>query len=163
MFNGVSTSTRPSHQSPIAVACALVSDAANLQPALPVQAMRPARTCEALTASPIASIGFDRELHVLVAHARDQEVLPHGQADLAVAKIGARSWRGRASARRSSCRPAATTPIQFRPSCFCGWTPIWAIRSKAGRGASASGGARVRAWPSFARPARGISPCRSCR
>ena len=41
-------STRLSHQSPISLAWRLVSEAANLQPALPVQATSPARICEAL-------------------------------------------------------------------------------------------------------------------
>ena len=93
--------------------------------------------------------GGDGKRDILVAHARDQKVLPDRQADFAVAEIAARSWPARASARRSACRAAATTPIQFRPSCFCLCTPICAMRSKAGRGASASAGTRVKAWPSF--------------
>ncbi len=36
-----------------------------------------------------------------------------------------------------------TTPIQFSPACFCARTPICAARSKAGRGFTASAGARV--------------------
>ena len=37
----------------------------------------------------------------------------------------------------------STTPIQCRPFCFCGCTPICAPRSNAGRGASASAGTRT--------------------
>ena len=44
--------TRGSHQSPISAAWRLVSEAANRQPALPVQAISPARICDASTASP---------------------------------------------------------------------------------------------------------------
>ncbi len=43
----------------------------------------------------------------------------------------------------------STTPMKFRPSCFCACTPIWATRSTGGRGASASGGTRSRVRPSF--------------
>ena len=43
----------------------------------------------------------------------------------------------------------STTPIQFKPGCFCGCTPIWAARSKAGRGSSASPGTRSSLRPSF--------------
>ena len=66
--------------------------------------------------------------------------------------------RARASAPAVSLPTGSTTPIQFRPACFCGCTPICAARSNAGRGAIASGGTRVelarRASP---RSARGIS------
>ena len=34
----------------------------------------------------------------------------------------------------------STTPIQCRPFCFCGCTPIWAARSNTGRGATRLGG-----------------------
>ncbi len=55
----------------------------------------------------------------------------------------------RASDRRSPCRAASDTPIQFRPCCFCLCTPICAMRSNMGRGTSASDGTRVNACPSF--------------
>ena len=86
MFSGVSMLTRGSHQSPISAACFFVFDAGNLQPAFPVQAISPARICEASTASPISDRG-DREFNILVAHAWDQQVLPDGQPDIAVAEI----------------------------------------------------------------------------
>src|SRR5579883_1162076 len=41
------------------------------------------------------------------------------------------------------------TPIQLRPSCFCRCTPMWAVRSKPGRGAKASAGTRIRDSPIF--------------
>ena len=58
-----------------------------MQPALPVQAISPARICEASTVEPDRFDRGDRELDVLVAHARDQQVLPDRQADIAVAEI----------------------------------------------------------------------------
>ena len=56
MFTGPSSSTRLSHQRAISSACRLVSEAANLQPTLPVQATRPARIEVALVERPSASI-----------------------------------------------------------------------------------------------------------
>src|SRR2546430_2513957 len=64
MFTGPSISTRSSHQRAISSAWRLVSEAANLQPTLPVQATRPARIAVALAAKPSAAIagraGFQR-------------------------------------------------------------------------------------------------------
>ena len=79
--------TRGSHQSPISAAWRLVFDAANRQPALPVQAISPARICEASTASPIFLIAAIASSTFCVAHARDQQVLPDRQPDIAVAEI----------------------------------------------------------------------------
>src|SRR5665213_1997421 len=56
MLTGVSSATRDSHQRAISSACRLVSEAANLQPVLPVQATSPARTALVSVASSSASI-----------------------------------------------------------------------------------------------------------
>ena len=55
-MTGVSSATRVSHQRAISSAWRLVSEAANLQPVLPVQATRPARIALVSMARPSASI-----------------------------------------------------------------------------------------------------------
>src|SRR5665811_2410010 len=56
MLTGVSSATRVSHQRAISSAWRLVSEAANLQPVLPVQATSRERIALASIASPSASI-----------------------------------------------------------------------------------------------------------
>ena len=58
-----------------------------MQPALPVQAISPARICDALTARPIASMAAIASATLSSRHARNQKVLPDRQADFAVAEI----------------------------------------------------------------------------
>ena len=114
-----------------------------MQPAFPVQAIRPARTCEALTASPIASMALTArstlasltpEIRRFCQTVSRISPSPRSAAILASPRICSQVTLPSGSA----------TPIQFNPACFCWCTPIWAIRSKAGRGASASAGTRVK-------------------
>ena len=75
----------------------------------------PARICDASTASPMRLDRGDRQLR----HSRRARPGSAGSARPSGGyrrrRDPARFWRGRASARRSPCRAAATTPIQFRP------------------------------------------------
>ncbi len=128
MLTGLSIATRGSHQSPISAAWRLVFDAAKRQPALPVQAIRPARMWEASTASPICLIAA---IASSTLSSRTPEISRFCQT---VRRISP-SPRSRATlARPRICSqvilPSGTeTPIQFRPSCFCLCTPICAMRS----------------------------------
>ena len=137
MLTGVSSATRVSHQRAISSAWRLVSEAANLQPVLPVQATRPARMALASMARPSASILLLRGLELVGRDARDQQVLPDREPDIAVAQVARDGRQVRASARPSCGRPAPRRRSNCSPSCFCAWMPIWAVRSKAGRGANA--------------------------
>jgi len=58
-----------------------------LQPAFPVQAIRPARICEAFTASPMASMAATASGTFFVAHAWYQEVLPDRETEFTVAEL----------------------------------------------------------------------------
>ena len=127
--------------------------------ALGVRRRKPAAGIAGAGDQPGADLrGFDRKPDLLDRGDRKLDIVVGarpGSAGSARPSAGyrrrrdpARSWRARASDRRSPCRAAATTPIQFSPSCFCLCTPICAMRSNAGRGASASGGTRVKGWPS---------------
>ena len=117
---------RVSHQSPISAACRLVSDAANLQPAFPVQATSPARIDEASTASPSALIAAVASATLSSARPKSKgSATPSGE--YRHRRDRARSWRGRASAQQVSLPIGSTTPIQFRPPCFCSCTPICAM------------------------------------
>ena len=109
----------------------------NRQPALPVQAISPARICEASTASPIFLIAAIASSTFSSRHARDQKVLPDRQADIAVAEI-LRDFASPRICSQVTLPSGSETPIQFNPSCFCLCTPICAMRSNAGRGAIAS-------------------------
>ena len=140
MLTGASSATRASHHAAISSACPLVcgggepaagsagaGDEAGADRASPAwrgraprsrprraRPCRPARRRSAGSARP--SGGYRRR--------RDR----------------ARSSRARASASTVILPTGSTTPIQFRPACFCGCTPICAVRSNAGRGATASAG-----------------------
>ena len=117
----MSSATRVSHQRAMSSACRLVSEAANLQPMLPVQATRPARTELASVERPSGVDGGAGEGDLVVGHAGDQQVLPHGEADVAVAQVLGRSWRGRASARATS-RPTYerdADPVEARLLLAC--------------------------------------------
>ncbi len=76
---------RASSQSTRSAACALVLDAANLQPALPVQATSPVRSGPGLAQAQRRDRG-QRLGHAVVRDVGDQQVLPHGQADRAGAE-----------------------------------------------------------------------------
>ena len=120
----------------------------NLQPALPVQAISPARISEVLIARPIASIAA---IASATLSSRTPDISRFCQT---VRRISPSPRSCAILARPRICSQVtlpsgSATPIQFRPSCFCWCTPICAMRSNAGRGASASGGTRVKAWPSF--------------
>ena len=141
MLTGVSSATRVSHQRAMSSAWRLVSEAANLQPVLPVQATRPARIAVASVASPSASIAASASCDLVVRHAGDQQVLPDRQPDIAVAEIARDRRRARASARPSACRPAARRrSSSARPASAhgcryarCGRTPAAARPRPAGR------------------------------
>ena len=137
MFTGVSSATRASHQRAISSACSLVSDGGEAAAGVAgagdeagADRARLGREAERLD----RGLG---ERDLVVRHAGDQQVLPDGEADIAVAEIAARSSRARASASPVILPTGSTTPIQFSPSCFCACTPICAARSNAGRGCDA--------------------------
>ena len=67
------------------------------------------------SSSPSASIAASASRDLVVRHAGDQQVLPDGEADIAVAAARARSRRGRASASAVSLPTGSTTPIQLQP------------------------------------------------
>src|SRR6266481_4026024 len=130
MFSGLSIGTRGSHQSPIAAAWRLVSDAENLQPALPVQAISPARISDAVTASPIASMAATTSptfwsctpgINRFCQTVRRISPSPRSRAIFASPSICSDVTLPSGNA----------TPIQFTPGCFCLCTPICAMRSNA--------------------------------
>ena len=87
MLTGPSSSTRASHQRAISSAWRLVSEAANRQPVLPVQATRPARIELALVVRPeLLDRGFG-ELQLAGRDAGDQQVLPDREPDIPVAHL----------------------------------------------------------------------------
>ena len=89
------------------------------------------------------------ERDIGIRHAGDQQVLPDGQADIAVAEI-ARDLRKPAHLLPViACRPEARRRSSSAPPASARCTPICAQRSKAGRGATASAGTRVSLRPSF--------------
>ena len=87
MFIGTSSVSLASHQAPMASAVRFVSAEAKRQPALPVQATRPARIELARMEKSLRFDRRDRGVDTVVGDAGDQEVLPHGQANVAIAKI----------------------------------------------------------------------------
>ena len=112
----------------ISSAWRLVSEAANLQPVLPVQATRPARMALASIARPSASILRLRGLQAFASARRRSADSARPSAGYRRRPGRARWRRGRASARRSAGRPARRRRSSCRPSCFCAWMPIWAVR-----------------------------------
>lgn len=65
---------------------------------------------------------------MLIGDAGDQHILPNGETQAAVAEL-ARDL-GETARLLGVKRPTGSaTPIQLKPACFCGWTPIWAARS----------------------------------
>ncbi len=87
MFTGVSSVTRASHHAAISSAFSLVCAAAKRQPVAPVHDTRPARIGVAFVVRPSDVDGGLGERDLVVRHAGDQQVLPDGQADIAVAEI----------------------------------------------------------------------------
>ena len=114
-----------------------------MQPTLPVQATRPERMAFASVERPSASIAAPRRAFPL-GHAGDQKILPHREADIAVAAL-ARDFGKPAHLHDRHAPTGTTTPIQCKPACFCGWTPICAVRENGGRGATRTGRGAVRA------------------
>ena len=92
---------------------------------LPVQATRPARTAVAFQSKPGASIARLGGIELVIGNAGEEEVLPDGEADIAVAEF-ARDVASPRICSTVSLPTGSTTPIQFSPGCFCRWTPIWA-------------------------------------
>src|SRR5208283_5627454 len=90
----------------------------------------------------------DRGVDAVVGAAGDQGVLPNGQSNVAIAKV-ARDLRETAHLLDGDLPIGNTTPIQLKPSCFWACTPTCAMRSTAGRGATASTGARSSLRPSL--------------
>ena len=86
-MTGPSSATRASHQRAISSAWRLVSEAEKRHPTLPVQATSPARMDVALVDKPERVDRGLGERHLVGRHARDQEVLPDREADIAVAEI----------------------------------------------------------------------------
>ena len=103
----------------ISSAWRLVSEAANLQPVLPVQATRPARMALVSMARPSAFDPRLRRVQLVRRHAGDQQVLPDREPDIAVAQCRARCRRSPCICATVSRPTGTTTPIQLRPSCFC--------------------------------------------
>ena len=88
MFTGVSSVTRGSHHAAISSACSLVCAAAKRQPVEPVQATSPARSARGFRGEAERRDRRFGERDLVVRHAGDQQVLPHREADIAVAEIG---------------------------------------------------------------------------
>ena len=104
----------------------LVSEAANLQPALPVQATRPARIEVALV---VKSERLDRGVgggDLVVGHVGDEEVLPDRQADIAVAKTLGDLGEAAHLCRGEPCRPAGPRRSSSGP-------PVSAVHADMGR------------------------------
>ena len=87
MLTGVSSATRVSHQRAISSAWRLVSEAANLQPVLPVQATRPERIALVLDGEAERLDALLRLLQLLGRNAGDQQILPDREAQIAVAEL----------------------------------------------------------------------------
>src|SRR5256885_697491 len=127
MLTGVSSATRGSTQSAIAIAVPLVLERANLQPVLPVQAMSPARTLVALAVSPMSP-----------RHCSTSAALSSAMPDISrfcqtVRRISP-SPRSRAILARPricsavSLPTGSATPAHILPGCFWAWKPMCAWR-----------------------------------
>jgi hypothetical protein len=88
------------------------------------------------------------ERDLVVWDAGDQQILPDGETDIAVAEV-LPDFREPPHLLDGDLADRNTTPIQFSPACFCARTPMCAARSKLGRSFTASPGARMSFQPRF--------------
>ena len=158
-LSGVSSATRASTQSAIAIAVSLVLDAANLQPVLPVQATRPARMLEALRGE---ADRLQAALHDLgVALAATPEINRFCQTVRRISPSPsscAMAASARICADRHAARPAAPHRPKHGPAASaherrCGPAAAGGWARDHARAARAQ--AACRAWPSTA--ARNLS------
>ena len=138
----MSSASRASTCSAIAIACRLVSDAANLQPALPVQATRPARTAVAFAARPSASISRLTASTCVSGMSEISRFCQTVRRIVAAAVLVGDRRPARASAPPSSGRPAARRRPSRGPAASAGGSRCAPARSTGRRGSHAFGETR---------------------